>query len=90
MDAEEIYKQHLPIIRQIAASVCRRHGVGGQDAEDLASDVLLKLRDNDYAVIRKFQNKGSFATYLTVMINMTFLDHRRRRGPRRPRSRDRH
>jgi len=78
MDAEEIYKQHLPIIGQIALSVCRRHGVGDHDAEDFASDVLLKLCDNDYAVIRKFQNKSSFATYLTVVINKTFLDHRRR------------
>jgi RNA polymerase sigma factor for flagellar operon FliA len=77
MDAEEIYKQHLPIIGQIALSVCRRHGVGDHDAEDFASDVLVKLCDNDYAVIRKFQNKSSFATYLTVVINKTFLDHRR-------------
>jgi RNA polymerase sigma factor (sigma-70 family) len=78
MDAEEIYKQHLPIIGQIALSVCRRNGLGDHDAEDFASDILLKLCDNDYAVIRKFQNKSSFATYLTVVINKTFLDHRRR------------
>src|SRR5262252_2162053 len=77
MDAEEIYKEHLPIIGQIAQSVCRRHGVGDDDAEDFASDVRLKLCDNDYAVIRKFQNKCSFTTYLTVVINKTFLDHRR-------------
>lgn len=78
MDAEEIYKEHLPIIGQIARSVCRRHGAGDDDAEDFASDVRLKLCDNDYAVIRKFQNKCSFTTYLTVVINKTFLDHRRR------------
>jgi RNA polymerase sigma factor (sigma-70 family) len=77
-DAEEIYRRHLPLIEQIALSVCRRHGVGDHDAEDFASDVLLKLCANDYAVIRKFQNKSSFATYLTVVINKTFLDHRRR------------
>src|SRR5262252_11050543 len=78
VDAEEIYKRHLPIIGQIALSVCRRHGVGDHDAEDFASDVLVKLLDNDYAVIRKFQNRSSFATYLTVVNNKTFLDHRRR------------
>src|SRR5215831_17005220 len=78
VDAEEIYKRHLPIIGQIALSVCRRHGVGDHDAEDFTSDVLLKLCDDNYAVIRKFQNKSSVATYLTVVINKTFLDHRRR------------
>jgi RNA polymerase sigma factor for flagellar operon FliA len=33
---------------------------------------------NEYAVIRKFQNKSSFATYLRVVISKTFLDYRRR------------
>jgi RNA polymerase sigma factor (sigma-70 family) len=78
MDAEEFYKQHLTIIGQIAQSVCRRHGVQDHDAEDFASDVRLKLCDDDYAVIRKFQGKSSFVTYLTVVINKCFLDHRRR------------
>jgi len=78
IDAEEIYRQHRPIISQIALSVCRRHGLGEHDAEDFASDVLVKLFDNDYAVIRKFRAKSSFATYLTVVIYKTFLDHRRR------------
>jgi hypothetical protein len=41
MEAEEIYKQHLPLIGRIALSVCRRHGVAGHNAEDFTSDVLL-------------------------------------------------
>ena len=77
MDAEELYRQHLTIIGQIALSVCRRNGVDDHDAEDFASDIRLKLCDDDYAVIRKFQGKSSFTTYLTVVINKAFLDHRR-------------
>ena len=78
MDAAELYRQHLTHIGQIAQSVCRRNGVNEHDAEDFASDVRLKLCDDDYAVIRKFQGKSSFTTYLTVVINKAFLDHRRR------------
>jgi RNA polymerase sigma factor (sigma-70 family) len=78
MDAEDFFRQHLPIIGQIALSVCRRHGVDDHDAEDFASDIRLKLCGDDYAVIRKFQGKSSFTTYLTVVINKSFLDHRRR------------
>ena len=78
MDAEEFYRQHLTVIGQIALSVCRRNGVDDHDAEDFASDIRLKLCDDDYAVIRKFQGKSSFTTYLTVVINKAFLDHRRR------------
>jgi len=78
MDAEEFFRQHLTLIAQIAQSVCRRNGVDDHDAEDFASDIRLKLCDDDFAVIRKFQGKSSFATYLTVVINKGFLDHRRR------------
>lgn len=78
MDAEEFYRQHLTAIGQIALSVCRRNGVDDHDAEDFASDIRLKLVDDNYAVIRKFQGKSSFTTYLTVVINKAFLDHRRR------------
>jgi RNA polymerase sigma factor (sigma-70 family) len=78
MDAEELYRQHLTIIGQIALSVCRRNRVDDHDAEDFASDIRLKLCDDDYAVIRKFQGKSSFTTYLTVVINKAFLDHRRK------------
>lgn len=78
MDAEELFRQHLTVIGQIAESTCRRNGVNGRDAEDFASDMRLKLCENDYAVIRKFQGKSSFATYLTVVINKGFLDYRRR------------
>jgi RNA polymerase sigma factor for flagellar operon FliA len=77
MDAEEFYRQHLTVIGQIALSVCRRNGVDDHDAEDFASDVRLKLCGDDYAVIRKFQEKSSFTTYLTMVINRAFLDHRR-------------
>lgn len=77
MDAEAFYRQHLTIIGQIAESICRRNGVNQHDAEDFASDIRLRLCEDDYAVIRKFQGKSSFTTYLTVVINKRFLDHRR-------------
>jgi RNA polymerase sigma factor for flagellar operon FliA len=78
MDAEQLFRQHLPVIDQIAQSVCRRNGVHEHEAEDFASDMRLKLCEDDYAVIRKFQGKSSFTTYLTVVITKGFLDHRRR------------
>jgi RNA polymerase sigma factor for flagellar operon FliA len=78
MDAAELFRQHLPVIRQIAESVCRRNGFTDHDAEDFAADIRLKLCEDDYAVVRKFQGKSSFTTYLTVVISKGFLDHRRR------------
>src|SRR6476661_705108 len=77
MDAEELFRQHLPAIGQIAESICRRNGVGHHDAEDFASDIRLKLCEDDFAVIRKFKGKSSFTTYLTVVMNKRFLDRQR-------------
>ena len=78
MDAEALFRQHLPVIDQIAQSICRRNGVSEHEAEDFASDMRLKLCEGDFAVIRKFQGKSSFTTYLTVVISKGFLDYRRK------------
>lgn len=78
MDAAELFRQHLKVIAQSAAAICRRNGVTGQDAEDFEADIRLKLCENDYAVVRKFQGKSSFATFLSVVITKSFVDHQRR------------
>jgi RNA polymerase sigma-70 factor (ECF subfamily) len=38
-----------------------------EDTEDLASEVLLQIVANDYAVLRQFRGNASLATYLTVI-----------------------
>src|SRR6266496_2629385 len=76
MDAATLYRQHLTEIGQIATSTCRRNGVRDHDAEDFASDVHLKLCEDDYAILRKFRGTSSVLTYLTVVIGRLFLDYR--------------
>jgi len=78
MDPEAFLGEHLAVIREIAESICRRNGVNDDDAEDFASEVRLKMYENDFATIRKFQGKASFTTYLYVVISKFFLDYRRR------------
>jgi RNA polymerase sigma factor for flagellar operon FliA len=78
MDAAELLRQHLTVIGQIAGALCRRHGITEHDAEDFAADVRLKLCEDDYAIIRRFQGKSSFTTYLTVVISKSLVDHQRR------------
>lgn len=76
MEAEALYLEHLAAIGLMAESLCRRSGITGEDAEDFASDVRLKLCEDDYAVIRKFQGKSSLSTYLCVVIGNQFRDYR--------------
>ena len=42
-----------------------------EDKEDVASHVLVKIVDHDYAALRQFRGKSSLASYLTVIARRT-------------------
>jgi RNA polymerase sigma factor for flagellar operon FliA len=72
---DQLFLSHLSFIEQVATYACRQKGFSREATQDFVSKVKEKLWDNDYAVIRKFQGKSSFKTYLTVVINHLFQDH---------------
>ena len=76
MDPRQWYVDQLDVINRISSSVCRRNGVHGADAEDFASEVRLKLLQDDYAVLRKYRGASSPTTFLTVVISNQFRDYR--------------
>ncbi|HEV2146432.1 MAG TPA: hypothetical protein VGR37_03360, partial [Longimicrobiaceae bacterium] len=75
-DLEALFLENLGWIERVAASICRRHGFGGDDAEDFASWARLRIVEDDYAVLRKFRGESSVTTYLTVVVAMLFRDYR--------------
>ena len=76
LDAEGMFVDQLLTIERIIRSIAQRHALRGDDADDFASWVKLRLLDNDYAIIRKFQGRSSITTYLTVVIANLFRDYR--------------
>jgi RNA polymerase sigma factor (sigma-70 family) len=76
MDPQRWYVEQLDVINRISGSVCRRNGAQGADAEDFASEVRLKLLQDDYAVLRKYRGASSPTTFLTVVISNQFRDFR--------------
>jgi RNA polymerase sigma factor for flagellar operon FliA len=83
--SHEIYLTHADLIERALASVCRRQGLYGPDAEDFASTARLHLMTDDYAVLRQFQGRSSLPTYLIVVITRQFQDWRNARwGKWRP------
>jgi len=76
MEPQALYVEHLDVINRISESLCRRNGLRDADAEDFASEVRLKLLQDDYAVLRKFRGTSSTTTFLTVVIGNLFRDHR--------------
>jgi len=76
MTPEQLYLQHLQSIDRIAAFVARRNHLGSDDAAEFAQEVRVRLLDDDYAVIRKFEGRSSFTTYLTTVILRLFHQYR--------------
>jgi RNA polymerase sigma factor for flagellar operon FliA len=70
----DLYLSHRPVIESVVRFVCRRRGLRGDDAEEFAAEVRLRLVESDYEILRKFQGRSSLQTYLTVVIQRLALD----------------
>jgi RNA polymerase sigma factor for flagellar operon FliA len=73
---EALFASQLDVIERVISFVSSRHHLPGVDADDFGSHVKLKLIEDDYAIIAKFQGRSSLRTYLTVVIERLFLDYR--------------
>lgn len=75
-DIEALLRENLGTVDRICASLCRRHGLVGDEADDFCGWVKLRLVENDYAILQKFRGESALATYLTVVIAMLFREYR--------------
>ena len=57
------------VIQHVAYA--RSRLLSSEDVEDIAAEILLKIVDNDYAVLKKFKGISSLPTYLTVIARRT-------------------
>jgi RNA polymerase sigma factor (sigma-70 family) len=72
----ELLAQHEAVIGRAIAFVCRRYRFDAHTADDFRGTVWLKLIENDYAVLRAFGHRSSFATYISTVIQRLALDYR--------------
>jgi RNA polymerase sigma factor (sigma-70 family) len=88
MTPRELFESELPMVGQVISFVCRRHRLFHEEGEDFRSYALVKLVDNDYAILRKFEGRSSLRTYLTIVIERLSIDYQiSRRGKWRPSAR---
>jgi RNA polymerase sigma factor (sigma-70 family) len=76
MNPEECFLANVPTIERIASFYCRRMHMSDADTEDFVGYVKVALIDNDYDIIRKFEGRSSFTTYLTTVIHRLLYQHR--------------
>lgn len=73
---EHLLLDELETIERAIRFACRRNGLLGAEAEDFASIVKLRLIENDYAILRSFESRSRFATFIAVVIERMVLDLR--------------
>ena len=74
VDYQRLLLDHLDLIDQIVRTTGRRRHLSAIEQDDFASLVRLRLVEDDYAVLRKFQGRSSMWTYLASVIERLSLD----------------
>lgn len=84
-DAGEWFRSNVPLVERLSRFVCRDTRLTPADVDDFVSYVMLKLIDDDYAVLRKFEGRCQMSSYVIVVVRRAlsdFLAHER--GKYRP------
>ena len=72
MNPEATYLENLKTIERIAAFVARRNHLDADESAEFVQMIRVRLLEDDYAIIRKFEGRSSFSTYLTTVITRLF------------------
>src|SRR5256885_17015280 len=76
MNVEDIFLEQIGAIDRITSYISRRNRLDRNDAEDFCQVVKTKLLENNYEIIRKFEERSSITTYLTTVIQHLFYQYR--------------
>jgi RNA polymerase sigma factor (sigma-70 family) len=76
MTAERMFLENLRTIERIASFVARLNHLNADESGEFVQEVSVRLLDHDYAIIRKFEGRASFSTYLTTVIRRLFQQWR--------------
>lgn len=72
---QQLLLENLDLIERLVRFIGRRHHLSSADTEEFASTVRLKLVENDFAILRKFEGRSTLATYLTVVVERLCQDY---------------
>lgn len=73
VDYQRLLLDHLDLIDQIVRTTGRRRHLSAEQ-DEFAGFVRLRLVEDDFAVLRKFQHRSSLRTYLVAVIERLSLD----------------
>jgi RNA polymerase sigma factor (sigma-70 family) len=75
MKYRQLLLDNLDMVERLTRFVARRHHLSRTDADEFAGIVRLRLVEDDFAVLRKFEGRSALSTYLTVVIERLCQDY---------------
>jgi RNA polymerase sigma factor for flagellar operon FliA len=72
---EDWFVSLLPVLDRIIAFEVRRHRSSPEIHEEFRSQVHLRLIENDYSILRKFEGRSTIQTFLTTVVVNQFKDY---------------
>lgn len=76
MATHHLYSEHADTIESVLAYTRRAHRLSADDGDEFSSWARLRLLEDDSAILRKFQGKSTFKTFIVTVIQRLFLDWR--------------
>ncbi|MDJ0839099.1 MAG: sigma-70 family RNA polymerase sigma factor [Acidobacteriota bacterium] len=73
---QALFEANLDYVRRTASAICARNGFSREDSEDFVSALIVKLMEDDYAVIGKYRGRGNIQVYLVTVARHFFQDYR--------------
>lgn len=74
MTLEELYHQSLEVLPSILRALGRERRLSPEEVEDLRSDIEVKLLEDDYRVLRRWDSRSSLKVYLKIVVYNTWHD----------------
>lgn len=71
-----LLESHFDLICQKLHRLSRKSGLPEHEAEDLRSWALLKLVEDDYRILARWEERSSFSTYMNVVLVNLMRDYR--------------
>ena len=70
------YLESLPFVQAAVRHLARQYRLSADEADECLAEARLRLLENDYEVLRKFEGRSNLRTYLTTVVTRLFLDRR--------------
>jgi len=74
-EPHELLTSNLAVIERAIGFAGRRYRLEPNDAEEFASVVKLKLVENDYAILRAYEARSRFSTFISIVVQRLALDY---------------